>query len=142
MAVNKKNIMTRYFFVVLIMGLLGIAIVVKGAIIMFAERQYWHDVADRFVKENVTVKPNRGNILSSDGKLMASSLPEYRIYMDFKAGGYTMQAKGVPIDMILILQSVIVLLIAAPALVRWLFRLPDVRALAANTRKGNADEHK
>ena len=67
MAVNKKNIMTRYFFVVLIMGLLGIAIVVKGAIIMFAERQYWHDVADRFVKENVTVKPNRGNILSSDG---------------------------------------------------------------------------
>ena len=60
----------------------------------------------------------------------------------FKAGGYTMQAKGVPIDMILILQSVIVLLIAAPALVRWLFRLPDVRALAAQTRKGNADEHK
>lgn len=42
----------------------------------------------------------------------------------FKAGGYLMQTKGVPIDMILILQSVIVLLIAAPALVRWLFRLP------------------
>lgn len=42
----------------------------------------------------------------------------------FKAGGYTMQPKGVPIDMILILQSIIVLLIAAPALVRWLFRLP------------------
>ncbi|WP_291530092.1 penicillin-binding protein [Bacteroides sp. UBA939] len=81
--------MTRYFFVVLVLGLLGIAIVVKGAIIMFAERGYWQDVADRFVKENVTTKPNRGNILSSDGKLMASSLPEYRIYMDFQAGGYT-----------------------------------------------------
>ena len=79
--------MTRYFFVVLVMGLIGVAIIVKGTVIMFAERQYWQDVADRFVKENVTVKPNRGNILSSDGKLMASSLPEYRIYMDFKAGG-------------------------------------------------------
>lgn len=78
--------MTRYFFVVLLMGVVGIAIVVKGAMIMFAERQYWHDVADRFVKENVTVKPNRGNILSSDGKLMASSLPEYKIYMDFMSG--------------------------------------------------------
>ena len=87
MAVNKKNIMTRYFFVVLVMSLAGIAIVVKGALIMFAERQYWQDVADRFVREGVTVKPNRGNILSADGKLMASSLPEYRIYMDFKAGG-------------------------------------------------------
>ncbi|MCD8183652.1 MAG: PASTA domain-containing protein [Bacteroides sp.] len=87
MAVNKKNIMTRYFFVVLVMALIGVAIIVKGAVIMFAERQYWQDVADRFVKENVTVKPNRGNILSADRKLMASSLPEYRIYMDFKAGG-------------------------------------------------------
>ncbi len=87
MAVNKKKIMTRYFFVVLIMGLAGAAIIVKAAMTMFAERQYWQDVADRFVKENVTVKANRGNILSADGKLMASSLPEYRIYMDFKAGG-------------------------------------------------------
>ena len=86
MAVNKKNIMTRYFFVVLVMGLIGVAIIVKGTVIMFAERQYWQDVADRFVKENVTVKPNRGNIISSDGKLMASSLPEYRIYMDFMSG--------------------------------------------------------
>ncbi|NDW12446.1 PASTA domain-containing protein [Bacteroides sp. 214] len=79
--------MTRYFFVILIMGLVGVAIIVKAAIIMFAERQYWQDVAERFVKENVIVKPNRGNIISSDGSLMASSLPEYRIYMDFKAGG-------------------------------------------------------
>lgn len=86
MAVNKRNIMTRYFFVVLLMGLAGIAIVVKGAMIMFAERQYWQEVADRFIKENVTVKPNRGNILSADGKLMASSLPEYKIFMDFMSG--------------------------------------------------------
>jgi len=87
LGVNKKNIMTRYFFVVLIMGLAGVAIIVKATMTMFAERQYWQDVADRFVKENVTIKANRGNILSADGKLMASSLPEYRIYMDFKAGG-------------------------------------------------------
>lgn len=84
---DKKNIMTRYFFVILLMGLIGVAIVVKAGIIMFGERQYWQEVADRFVKENVVTKPNRGNILSADGSMMASSLPEYRIYMDFKAGG-------------------------------------------------------
>ena len=82
-----KKIMTRYSFIILMMVLVGLAIVVKAGVIMFAERQYWHDVADRFVKENVTVRPNRGNIISSDGQLMASSLPEYKIYMDFKAGG-------------------------------------------------------
>ncbi|MEG1685846.1 MAG: penicillin-binding protein [Bacteroides sp.] len=81
--------MSRYFSIILLMGLVGVAIIVKAGIVMFAERQYWKDVADRFIKENVTVKPNRGNIISSDGKLMASSLPEYKIYMDFKAGGET-----------------------------------------------------
>ena len=86
MAANKNNIMLRYFFIVLIMALIGVAIVVKAGIIMFAERQYWSDVADRFVKENKTVRPTRGNILSADGKLMASSLPEYHIYMDFMSG--------------------------------------------------------
>lgn len=87
MAVNKSSIFTRYFFVVLVLALVGVSIVVRAGIIMFGERQYWNDVAERFVKENVAVNPNRGNILSADGDLMASSLPEYRIYMDFKAGG-------------------------------------------------------
>lgn len=87
MTPEQKKIMLRYSFIILLMVLVGIAIVIKAGVIMFAERQYWHDVADRFVKENVTVRPNRGNIISSDGQLMASSLPEYRIYMDFKAGG-------------------------------------------------------
>ena len=87
MTPTTKKIMTRYSFIILVMVLVGIAIVFKAGVIMFAERQYWKDVADRFVKEEVPLIPNRGNIISSDGQLMASSLPEYKIYMDFKAGG-------------------------------------------------------
>ncbi|CAN5298734.1 hypothetical protein BH11ACT2_BH11ACT2_04230 [soil metagenome] len=42
-----------------------------------------------------------------------------------KAGGYSMQAQNnVPIDIILVVQSIVVLLIAAPPLVRAIFRLP------------------
>ena len=42
-----------------------------------------------------------------------------------KAGGFSMQAaQGIPIDIILIVQSLIVLFIAAPPLVRAIFRLP------------------
>ena len=87
MAPISKKIMTRYSYIILGMVLIGLAIVVKAGVIMFAERQYWQDVADRFVKEEVPLIPTRGNIISSDGQLMASSLPEYKIYMDFKAGG-------------------------------------------------------
>lgn len=82
---GQKNIMHRYTFIVFIMALIAIAVIVKAGIIMFGERQYWADVADRFVKENVVVHPTRGNIISSDNKLMASSLPEYKIFMDFVA---------------------------------------------------------
>lgn len=43
----------------------------------------------------------------------------------FKAGGYSMQAaEGIPIDVVLVVQSLIVLFIAAPPLVRAIFRLP------------------
>jgi ABC-type uncharacterized transport system permease subunit len=47
-----------------------------------------------------------------------------------KAGGFTMQAvEGIPIDIILVVQSLIVLFIAAPPLIRAVFRLPQPRTL-------------
>jgi simple sugar transport system permease protein len=43
-----------------------------------------------------------------------------------RAGGFLMQARtGTPIDIVLVVQSLIVLFIAAPPLVRAVFRLPD-----------------
>ncbi|MGL5272327.1 MAG: penicillin-binding protein [Phocaeicola sp.] len=84
---KDKTCITRFSYIIFLMVLVGLAIVIRASIIMFKERAYWNEVAERFVKENVVVKPTRGNILSADGQLMASSLPEYRIYMDFKAGG-------------------------------------------------------
>lgn len=82
---GQKNSMHRYTFIVFLMTLVAIAVIVKAGIIMFGERQYWTDVADRYIKENVVVHPTRGNIISADNKLMASSLPEYKIFMDFVA---------------------------------------------------------
>lgn len=44
----------------------------------------------------------------------------------FKAGGFAMQAsQGVPVEIILVVQSLIVLFIAAPPLIRAIFRLPQ-----------------
>ncbi len=51
-----------------------------------------------------------------------------------RAGGFSMQGReGIPVDLILVVQSLIVLFIAAPPLVRGLFRLP-----AESRRKGVA----
>ena len=79
----KKSTSIRYLAIVALLVIVAVSVIIRAGFLMFVKRGYWEKVADRFVKENVVVKPNRGNILSADGQLMASSLPEYRIYMDF-----------------------------------------------------------
>ena len=83
---NRTKVMPRYFAVAVILALLGLAVIGKALYIMTAEKQYWTDVAARLKRDSVSVKPVRGNILSCDGQLMASSLPEYKVYMDFQVG--------------------------------------------------------
>lgn len=78
-----QKILNRYTIITLLMVVIGLAVFIKATWIVFKQNDYWKAVASRFVRENVEIEPNRGNIFSADGKLMASSLPEYRIYMDF-----------------------------------------------------------
>lgn len=55
---------------------------------MVVQREKWLEVGRVSVSDTIELKANRGNILSSDGKqIMASSLPNYRLYVDFLSGG-------------------------------------------------------
>ena len=83
---NSKKVMPRYFVIALLLTVVGLAIIGKAFYIMTAKKQYWTEVADRLKRDSVSVKPRRGNILSCDGQLMATSIPEYKVYMDFQAG--------------------------------------------------------
>lgn len=84
---SNRGIMTRYFVILLIMLFIGIAIVVKAGYTMFVNNDYWEKVASRFDFDSLPVQPVRGNILAADGQLLATTLPEYRLYMDFRADG-------------------------------------------------------
>jgi simple sugar transport system permease protein len=54
-----------------------------------------------------------------------------------QAGGRTMQSNtGVPLDIVLVTQALIVLFIAAPAFVRYIFRVKKMNSSAALTSKG------
>ena len=74
--------------IALVLTVIGIAVIGKALYIMTAKKQYWTEVADRLKRDSVSVKPTRGNILSCDGQLMATSIPEYKIYMDFQASAF------------------------------------------------------
>lgn len=82
---NEKTSLRRYRFIAWGMVLLAVCIVCKAGYIMTAQRDYWTQVADRLISDSVPVKPTRGNILGADGQLLASSLPEYMLYIDFQA---------------------------------------------------------
>ena len=77
--------MPRYFIVAVVLTIIGVAILGKAFYIMTAKKEYWTEVADRLKRDSVSVKPTRGNILSCDGQLMASSIPEFKMFMDFQA---------------------------------------------------------
>ena len=83
---DTRKIMPRYLAIAVVMTVVGIAIVGRALYLMTAKKEYWTEVASRLKHDSIPMKPTRGNILSSDGQLMATSIPEYRIYMDFQPG--------------------------------------------------------
>ena len=83
---NSDKVMPRYFAIAVVFTFIGFAVVGKAMYIMTAKKDYWTQVASRLKRDSVSVKPTRGNILSCDGQLMAGSIPEYKVYMDFQAG--------------------------------------------------------
>ena len=82
---DDKHSMPRYRILAWCMVLLAVGIVCRAAYIMTVKKSYWDEVAARLTVDSVAVKPTRGNILSSEGDLLASTLPEYKLYIDFKA---------------------------------------------------------
>ena len=65
------------------MAVVGISILLKALYVMVFEHSYWQVVSSRYLVDSVVVEPRRGNILSDNGELMASSVPQYTLFMDF-----------------------------------------------------------
>ncbi|MDH6359194.1 penicillin-binding protein [Parabacteroides sp. PF5-9] len=86
---NKSNqILFCYFVVVVLLGLVAVGVVVRAFNTAFVEKEKWLKVAESQKRPDRLVLPGRGNIYSADGKLMATSVPRYYMYIDFKADGF------------------------------------------------------
>lgn len=80
---TSELVMPRYFMLVAIFACIALAILIKASYLMFFQHDYWMEVSEQFKRNNVTIPAVRGNIYSADGEVLATSLPEYRMYMDF-----------------------------------------------------------
>ena len=84
---KKEKVLPRYLLVAVLLSIVGVAVVVKAGYTMTADRDYWLAVQKNQINQADSLKkPNRGNVLSCDGQLLAGSIPEYEIFIDFRAG--------------------------------------------------------
>jgi cell division protein FtsI (penicillin-binding protein 3) len=83
----KKDIMWRIYLVFFVFCLFGVAIVVQIFRIQFVQGSYWRSKADSLTTQIREIDASRGNIFSSDGSLLATSVPIYELRFDGGAMG-------------------------------------------------------
>lgn len=81
---KRKNIVVRFGIVYFIISILFLLVIYKIVQIQFFEKDEWMKLAEKQKISDITVRPKRGNIFASDGRLLASSIPTYYVYMDLR----------------------------------------------------------
>lgn len=83
----RDEIVWRSGIVYFAIALFAAALLTRILILQFIQRGKWSDMSEKFVYKTAEVPANRGDILTHDGRLLASSVPNYTIYMDTRSTG-------------------------------------------------------
>ena len=83
----RDDIVWRSGIVYIAIVLMAVAVIVRILILQFVQHNRWVEMSEKYVYRTSEVQANRGDILSDDGRLLASSVPYYTIYMDTRSSG-------------------------------------------------------
>ena len=95
MAVAEKNIAIRIYIVATFMLVMAIAILFKLNTIVWVEGDYYRKLAKERTVKSFVIPANKGNIYSSDGSLLAISVPNYTIRFDAVAPNRALFQKSI-----------------------------------------------
>jgi cell division protein FtsI (penicillin-binding protein 3) len=95
---DNRQLRARTNLVYLMMVLFAVAIAVKLFTIQLVEGDKWLARAESVATTYRVVQPDRGHIYSEDGRLLATSVPEYEIRMDMVPDGLTEELFNAHID--------------------------------------------
>jgi cell division protein FtsI (penicillin-binding protein 3) len=84
----KRNILIRVSVVYLAMVVFAIAILGKMFYLQLIEKDKWEEAGENSISYK-TIEPNRGNIYSAEGRLLAVSVPYYEVRMDMRSEAFT-----------------------------------------------------
>ena len=82
MSDEQRNTVWRFAIIFIVIALGFVAVLSKIIYIQTVERDEWLKVAEKQVPTNKPIAATRGNILDCNGHLLASSMPQYYVYMD------------------------------------------------------------
>ena len=83
----RRNILLRVYLAFGLILLLAGAVAVQLIRLQFVQGKKWRAMAAKLSTRYESIEAARGNILSVDGSLLATSVPEYEVHMDMLAGG-------------------------------------------------------
>jgi len=87
----RDEIVWRSGIVYFAIALLAVAILVRILILQVVQHGKWAAMSEKYVYKTAEMPANRGDILAYDGRLLASSVPYYTIYMDTRSSGMSSQ---------------------------------------------------
>ncbi len=83
----RRDILWRVYLCFIGMILLCMLILGKAFYIQRFEGDHWRNMSDSMHQRIVELDADRGTIYSEDGQMLSTSLPEFDIYLDFRADG-------------------------------------------------------
>jgi len=78
----KKDFLWRIYLMYFFIVLFALSVVLKVCTIQFAEGDYWREKEQQLTMKYVNIEASRGSIFSSDGCLLATSVPIFELRMD------------------------------------------------------------
>ena len=83
----KDQILARTGIIYGVVAVLALAVLVRIVMLQFVQSEKWASMSDKIVFRRQADKAGRGDILSDDGRILASSIPFYTVYMDTRSSG-------------------------------------------------------
>lgn len=101
---GDKNQLQRMTIVYILLMVAGLLVIFGFVRIQLVERKMWLDIAEKHEAEEIRDEARRGNIYSSDGKIMATTIPICNLYVDMgtrlvydKKGNVKKDSTGAPL---------------------------------------------
>lgn len=83
----KRDILWRVNLCFIGIALLSLMVLSKAIIIQKFQGEHWRSMGDSMHQKIIEINADRGTIFSEDGQMLSTSLPQFDVYMDFKADG-------------------------------------------------------